>query len=359
MMIIPGINNLDTYRYICQSMYGTYKRFSLDALCKEESIPSPREGFVHRLFSEAWFMESRTNASDMVTYNIGDCIATLDLCAKLDLINQIVSLCYTAKAWVSDVLAYNTGTMASSCLCSHAHSRGYSISWTRCDWKPENFKGGEVIYTGPSCASNVMIVDFVSIYPSIMSSCGISPECIDYIDPDDIDTCRFNSWGFVAIYKTVGTKRKLVAIFYGIRAGHGKRPEYATIVGEEYSVNSTVADSEQAVVDYLTQQYINMSRCDSTLRGLRVVEAVVGQETQVISGVLKRRDILERLAELEEHTLFSDKPFQWNWIPDLGLKQGYSVDWMVSGNSHSTVVNTPDYRSHSTYGPRVSARACR
>ena len=32
---------------------------------------------------------------------------------------------------------------------------------------------------------------------------------------------------------------------------------------------------------------------------------------------------------------------------------------MVSSNSHSTVVNTPDYQAHFTYGPRVSACACR
>jgi hypothetical protein len=35
MLCIPGINNLDTLRYIRQSMYAKFKYFSLGYLCKE------------------------------------------------------------------------------------------------------------------------------------------------------------------------------------------------------------------------------------------------------------------------------------------------------------------------------------
>ena len=89
MMTLPGINNLDTYRYIRQSMFGTYKLFSLDALCTANDIASPKTS-TPRVFRKRWHCEFNTNALYMLKYNLGDCMANLNLCKKLDLINHII-----------------------------------------------------------------------------------------------------------------------------------------------------------------------------------------------------------------------------------------------------------------------------
>lgn len=67
----------------------------------------------------------------MAKYNMIDCVATLGLCQRLDIINQVVTLCYGSKAWIRDVLLNNTGAMSLSSMCSLAWSKGYRYNWTR------------------------------------------------------------------------------------------------------------------------------------------------------------------------------------------------------------------------------------
>ena len=115
----------------------------------------------------------------MTRYNIADCVANLELCKRLDLINQFICPSYFSNSWIRDVLLYNTGAMATYCICRNAYNLVYQFVWTRCDAKPDYFKGRELLYYGPQVRDNVMSLDFVSIYPSIIYSCGISPESID------------------------------------------------------------------------------------------------------------------------------------------------------------------------------------
>ena len=118
----------------------------------------------------------------MIIYNIADCVANLELFKRLDLINQVICLSYCSNSWIRDVVLYNTGAMETSCICRNAYNLGYQFVWNRCDAKPNYFKVGELLYYGPQVMDSVMAIDFVSMYPSIMYSCGISPESIDYID---------------------------------------------------------------------------------------------------------------------------------------------------------------------------------
>ena len=69
IMTIPGINNLDTYRFIRQSMFGEFKVFSLDALCIANNIATPKVD-TPRVFSELWYMQTAVNATDMAVYNL-------------------------------------------------------------------------------------------------------------------------------------------------------------------------------------------------------------------------------------------------------------------------------------------------
>ena len=138
-------------------------------------------------------MHSKTNASDMVHYNMQDCIVNLELCFNLDLINQIVAICNITHAYIGDVTLYSAGEIAASALCHKALSNRQRYIWTRYDYHPRDFLGGHVHFKRPIVCSYPMIVDFVSMYPSIMSSALISPEFIDYCDKDCISCPRYSN----------------------------------------------------------------------------------------------------------------------------------------------------------------------
>ena len=63
----------------------------------------------------------------------------------------------------------------------------------RCDYHPEEFEGGQVYTKRPLMCSNPLMVDFLSMYPAIMSCACISPECIDYRDSGCEGQPRFDS----------------------------------------------------------------------------------------------------------------------------------------------------------------------
>lgn len=191
-MTIPGINNLDTYKYIFHSMYNRFRHFSLEYLCNTLELPLTKLSNERCRFCKDWYSSSFVNSIEMANYNIRDCEATLELCQKLDIIYQIVSLCYGAKAWIRDVILYNTGAMSLSSMCAMAWSRGYRYNWTRCDWIPSVFSGGQVFFKGEKVRRNVAIVDFTSMYPSLIRDSGISLECIEFIDATSKNDPQFD-----------------------------------------------------------------------------------------------------------------------------------------------------------------------
>ena len=74
---IPGINNLDKFRFIKQSMFSTYKSFSLKCLCEVNNIPYPKVYSTCLVFSNKWHNDSIINLKDMISYNMADCTANL------------------------------------------------------------------------------------------------------------------------------------------------------------------------------------------------------------------------------------------------------------------------------------------
>ncbi len=126
-------------------------------------------------------MMPAVNTAEMMTYNVINCQVTLELCFELDLINQRVALCFFAKSYVVDVMLSSSGAIAASSLSSYVWEQGYRYSWTS-DHRPEKFYGGQVHFKGGAVTSYPMVVDFVSMYPTIMTRGLISPESMDYLD---------------------------------------------------------------------------------------------------------------------------------------------------------------------------------
>ena len=194
IMTIPGINNLDTLRYTRKAMPQRFKSFALGRLAEDLGLECSKLSTTGMEFSVKWYSFCSTNAVDMIMYNMMDCEVTIGVCFKLDLINQIIAVCAITRAYIVDVMLYSTGAMAASALCSRALERNMKYLWTRCDYQPPDFQGGHVHFKAPIVCSHPMIIDFVSMYPSIMSSALISPESIDYMDLEDPDAGSYATW---------------------------------------------------------------------------------------------------------------------------------------------------------------------
>jgi len=72
--------------------------------------------------------------------------------------------------------------------------------WTKCNYCPPTFEGEYIHLRAPIVCSYPMIIDFVSMYPSIMSLALISPRSIDYMDIDDQSKNAKQTWVAVLSY---------------------------------------------------------------------------------------------------------------------------------------------------------------
>ena len=117
IIYIPGINNLDKYRFIKQSMFRTYKSFILKYLCEVNNVPYLNVHSTWLVFRNKWYNDSIIKRKDIIRYNMHDCTHNLEFCKALDLINQIFCLSYCSSSWIRCVLLYNTIAMATPWIC--------------------------------------------------------------------------------------------------------------------------------------------------------------------------------------------------------------------------------------------------
>ena len=147
----------------------------------------------------------------------------------------IFTLCHNIYGFDNKVLAIVLGSshpMVRYFEQTTRRSTNSVIDITRCDWRPECFNGGELVYTGPTITSNVMTADFISIYLSIMASCGVSPEIIDYVTPSYFQTCRFDDITTIGKYTVHNNAWIVILIICGTISRKVNTPNAHHILGE-------------------------------------------------------------------------------------------------------------------------------
>jgi len=360
IMTIPGINNLDTYKYIYHSMYHRFKYFSLDHLSNTLELPLTKMNSENIHFCKDWYSRSFVNSLQMATYNMRDCDATLGLCNKLDIINQVVSLCYGAKAWIRDVMLYNTGAMSLSSMCSIAWSKGYRYNWTRCDWIPDIFSGAHVLFTGEKVKRNVAIVDFTSMYPSIIRDGGISPECIDFIDVSSNNIPRFS---YIKLIYSHNYNRATGHVYIGIVGlgvtGAQDTDTIGMVVIGEYSniLDVSKCDLKTVVSETLLEFSQSIRDADPTLSMLDFTtlwnsQSSLSEDDVIFDWYLSySRRLCDRCNR---------DPTMYNYVfspRDSAFVDGM-VDWTVGPLATTMTFSTEEYIARFTPGPRICAEAC-
>lgn len=176
MMYQRGINNIDAYVYMDVVYRSKFASLSLGAVAKDlgldgkGSMPTKSE------------LSTKEGRMAHVRYNLKDSQLTAQVFEKLDIARQLIALCSVMKSAMVDVCRYTTGTMMACMISSYALSEGQTMSWSRCSHIMDRFEGGLVLDPVLGHWKNVVIVDFSSMYPTIMLSCHISHDNIEYED---------------------------------------------------------------------------------------------------------------------------------------------------------------------------------
>ena len=365
MMAIPGINNLDTLMYIRTSMFGTFNQFSLDSLGKQLKLCKLKMNNKEMPFNIALYTSCADYARRMARYNIMDCEVTIELCKKLDLVNQIVALCYCSRAWAEDVMLYNTGAMATSCTCYNALKEGYRYNWTRCDWKPMDFRGGEILFSTPLIASNVQIVDFNAMYPSIIASVGVSPESID------IECSMFGLQPrFTHITAHVCTMTTIDGTFIGVCVVGTDEPDECT---GDPSMECTLCEWHDMLHTEPTDAYIkqmldlSVFKSDPTLRECTTLIRCYSHAGTYKRGLGHCRSSQLCAASISLHgsrnaglsSPYETRESLWYWPESSHRYNSYAVDWVQCTLGHATIVSGPDFQARFFPGRSICAEACK
>lgn len=169
---IPGCYNIDAMAYMSRARPGEYSAMSLKVVASETGC-SPKLDMPE--------MSLDVDLDNLVEYNVNDCNVALEVWTKSGLCTEIPSLAACASAPVYDCGRYITGTMVPLLVSSIALSKGMMLNWSVSS-RDQEYKGGFVVDPTRGHHRSVMVCDFSSMYPTIMSCCNISPQTVQLDD---------------------------------------------------------------------------------------------------------------------------------------------------------------------------------
>lgn len=169
---ILGVNNVDLYSYLDKQMRGKYKALSLGAVAEYHNMAGK---------TQMPTTEDETIVYDLISYNINDSMLTAQLWHTTTACGQIVNLAAITCTPIIDCTRFVSGTMASCAVSSYCISKGMLMDWSECNLRI-GYEGGTVLEPIRSIFRNVTVVDFSSMYPTLIKDIGISPENIEIVE---------------------------------------------------------------------------------------------------------------------------------------------------------------------------------
>jgi DNA polymerase elongation subunit (family B) len=305
----------------------------------------------------------------MTKYNMQDCEVTLNLCFKLDLINQMIAICNITRSYIVDVMVSSTGAIAASALCNYALNEGREYIWTRCDYHPVEFLGGYVQFKRPIVCRYPMIVDFVSMYPSIMSYCKISPETIDYVDRECYGLPRFTKRVLLLCYVEDRGTISIGMTLYGFKEVASSGCDMWVLIGKHCKTVSFDAVLKASDVRrFCEKQALLMmemwnildkaNQCvDVVYANLITNRHFYGTNTRISQGQYDRI-MLNQCKEMMRWTGNNGKEYSNLWVPEVFTFASYGVDWEVSPLGTETIVSMPDSICKHTLGSNIASSVC-
>lgn len=155
-----GMNNVDLYTILDNSNSSRFESLRLDMVAKDLGIGEK----LHMPTAK----EYRDDLASLVRYNMMDSQLIVEIFNILDVGSKILSRCNVMKSCFIDVVRGATGTMCSCMLSSYAVAQNKLLDWFCTRYIPDVYEGGRVYEPESGYYPRVAVVDFKSIYPSLI-----------------------------------------------------------------------------------------------------------------------------------------------------------------------------------------------
>ena len=166
---IPGRINIDLKGYVDNNPI--FQRKTLEELAAYIGIQLPKKAYDKLIYFDAWNKE-RTN---LLEYNRWRAVAIYKAFSELK--EEIFSLSSITGMPADYVITASTGYQVENYIMRNAVKRGYLIIKPPQRWKG-SYIGGLVFSPKEGLHKDVCVIDFKSMYPSIIMKYNISPDTI-------------------------------------------------------------------------------------------------------------------------------------------------------------------------------------
>lgn len=167
---VDGTVFVDLHTHITKQHRSKFERLTLDHVAKKLTGRGKIKYHAYEPQDDGY------DASELVRYNLLDAELLIEIWDKLKVEMFLLGVARVMKSPIEDVIGNVTGTMASCLLSSRALCEGRLVDWGKVEWIGEDVRGGMVMDPVVGYHDNVCIVDYGSMYPSIMISCNICVE---------------------------------------------------------------------------------------------------------------------------------------------------------------------------------------
>lgn len=169
---ITGTYNVDPYVYMQRSTGYNYEDLSLYGVAK--ALGTPAKTSMPNLYEV-------DSPAEVIEYNMNDSAVAAQVWMRSGLGREIPSIAVCTCTPIYDCIRYITGAMAACEISSEAIQQGKQIDWSRAT-RDIRYEGGKVLEPVKGHHRDVVVVDYSSMYPTIMIDARISPESVYALD---------------------------------------------------------------------------------------------------------------------------------------------------------------------------------
>lgn len=191
---IEGVYNADPYCYFQRSAGHNYDDMSLAGVAQTENVTNKKD---------MPDLSGGGNPYTIMDYNMTDSEAAALIWVKTGMSEEIFNLAVCSCAPVYDCVRYMTGAIWGMALSSESIYEGKIMDWSKTT-REVKYAGGLVLDPILGVHDDVIIVDFSSMYPTIMIDGRISAELVTVVEGSDKDYGEVD-WDDRYIYVYLGT----------------------------------------------------------------------------------------------------------------------------------------------------------
>lgn len=177
---ISGVIHLDIFRFIRRIMSGSLQldSYNLNTV-SNEVLGEGKYDINHALVEDMW---NRGDIKDICEYNLQDVRLTLSLCERiLPNLNELVKL---VGMPLFNICRMSYGQLVENYLLKRSKEFNIIVPdkplYDIADRIEETYQGAFVMEPKPGLYENVVVFDFMSLYPTIIISKNIDPSMLNY-----------------------------------------------------------------------------------------------------------------------------------------------------------------------------------